>query len=108
MRALSRVIVAVLLALSLGPEPALAQQRLVIVGVVQWVTTNRVQLMSDAGVSVSIDVSRLDQGSYTGLRGGDRVRVIGVVSADRARLVAESLEPAEAGGGFWNVFPQTP
>ena len=106
MKRLSRVAVAVLLAAGLLPEAGAAQQRLVVVGMVQWVSTNRVQVMSDAGVSVSIDVSRMDQNAYSSLRGGDRLRIIGVVSSDRSRLIAESLEPAEAGGGSWAAFPQ--
>jgi len=106
MKPLSRIVVAAMLAAGLAPELACAQQRLVIVGTVQWVTTNRVQVMSDAGVSVSIDVSRMDQTAYTALRGGDRVRVVGVVSPDRNRLIADTLEPAEQGGGYWMNFPQ--
>ena len=40
------------------------------------------------------------------LRNGDRLRVIGVVSPERTRLIAESIEPAEVGGGVWTFFPQ--
>jgi hypothetical protein len=106
MKRLSRIIVVAMLAAGLAPSSAVAQQRLVVMGAVQWVTSNRVQLMTDAGVSVSIDVSRLGQTEYTSLRNGDRLRVVGVVSPDRTRLIAESLEPAEAGGGMWSAFPQ--
>ena len=102
----SRIIVAVLLAFGSALGTAGAQQRLLVTGAVQWTSTNRVQVMSDAGVSVSIDVSQIDQGSYTSLRTGDRVRVVGVVSPDRSRLIAESIEPGQPGGGIWNVFPQ--
>jgi hypothetical protein len=87
---------------------AVAQQRLVLVGAVQWTSTNRVQMMTDAGVSVSIDVSRVDQTSYTALRSGDRVRAIGYVSPDRTRFVAETIEPAGPGSDYWNLFPQAP
>ena len=106
MKYLSRIIVGAMLAVALPWGIAHAQQRLVIVGWVQWVTTNRVQVMSDPGVSVSIDVSQLPQTSYTSLRSGERVRVIGVVAPDRTRLIADSIEPAEAGGGIWSTFPQ--
>ena len=107
MKRLSRIVVVALLVVALFPGTVAAQQRLVIVGTVQWVTTNRVQMMSDAGISVSIDVSRMSQTSYTSLRNGDRLRVVGVVTPDRVRLIAESLEPAEPGGGIWTTFPQT-
>jgi hypothetical protein len=106
MTALSRIIATAALAVALACTTAEAQQRLVIVGAVQWVTSNRVQMMTDAGVSVSIDVSRLGQSEYTSLRSGDRLRVIGVVSPDRTRLIAESIEGAEPGGGVWTWFPQ--
>ena len=64
--------------------------------------------MSGANVSVSIDVSRLQSNEYGPLRGGERVRVIGFVSQDRRRLIAESVETAETGGGYWNLFSQAP
>jgi hypothetical protein len=95
-----------MLAVVLASGTATAQQRLVVTGAVQWTSTNRVQMMTDAGVSVSVDVSQLGQSVYTSLRSGDRLRVVGVVSPDRTRLIAESIEPAEPGGGFWNLFPQ--
>jgi hypothetical protein len=102
-----RVAVMVLLALCVV-TPSVAQSRLEVVGTVQWATATRIQVMSDANVSVSIDVSRLNSGSYPFLRGGNRVRVIGFVSPDGSRLIAESVEPAEAGGGYWNLFPSVP
>ena len=74
-------------------------------GMVQWTTGNRVQMMADNGMSVSIDVSRLDQSSYTSLRGGERIRVVGYTSSDRTRVIAESLEVGDASSGFW-TFPQ--
>ena len=102
----SGIVVAVVMVVALAGGFAAAQQRLVLVGAVQWTSTNRVQMMTDQGVSVSIDVSRIDQSVYTSLRTGDRLRVVGYVSSDRTRLIAESMEPAEAGGGVWSVFPQ--
>ena len=99
-----RVAVMVLLALCVV-TPSVAQSRLEVVGTVQWATATRIQVMADANVSVSIDVSRLKSGSYPPLRGGNRVRVVGFVSPDGSRLIAESVEPAEAGGGYWNLFP---
>jgi hypothetical protein len=104
----SPIAVLLILIVGLSSGVALAQQRLVLVGAVQWTSTNRVQMMTDAGVSVSIDVSRVDQTAYTSLRSGDRVRVIGYVSPDRTRLVAESLEPAGPGSDYWGQFPQAP
>ena len=97
-----------LLAVALDYGVAGAQQRVVVTGTVQWATSTRIQVMTDAQVSVSIDVSRLPQGSYPLLRTGDRVNVVGVVSPDRSRLVAESVELGTPGGGVWNLFPEAP
>jgi hypothetical protein len=104
---LASVLVGVTLALGLLHGTAAAQQRLVVTGTVQWTASGRVQVMSDPGVSVSIDVSRIDQSAVAALRGGDRVRVVGYPSPDRSRLIAESIEPGETPGGFWGLFPQT-
>ena len=101
-----RFIIVMMLAVGLVPSVADAQQRLVIVGMVQWTSTNRLQLITDGGQSLSVDVSQLDQGSYSTLRGGDRVRVVGYVAPERNRLIAESLEIGDASPGYW-TFPQT-
>ncbi len=103
---MSRFIIVMMLAVGLVPSVADAQQRLVIVGMVQWTSTNRLQLITDGGQSLSVDVSQLDQGSYSTLRGGDRVRVVGYVAPERNRLIAESLEIGDASPGYW-TFPQT-
>jgi len=99
-------IIVMMLAVGLVPSIADAQQRLVIVGMVQWTSTNRIQLITDGGQSLSVDVSQLDQGSYSTLRGGERVRVVGYVATERNRLIAESLEIGDSSPGYW-TFPQT-
>jgi hypothetical protein len=99
-------IIVMMLAVGLVPAIADAQQRLVIVGMVQWTSTNRIQLIIDGGQSLSVDVSQLDQGSYATLRGGERVRVVGYVAPERNRLIAESLEIGDSSPGYW-TFPQT-
>jgi hypothetical protein len=87
----SPIVAIVALVVALGWHAAGAQQRLLLVGNVQWTSANRVQLITDSGLAVNVDASRLDQTSYTSLRSGDRVRVVGYLSPDR-RVVAESLE----------------
>jgi hypothetical protein len=106
MARISGFIVVVMLAVGLGSAIADAQQRLVIVGMVQWTSANRIQIITDGGQSLSVDVSQLDQGAYSGLRGGERVRVVGFVAAERNRLIAESLDIGDASPGYW-TFPQT-
>jgi hypothetical protein len=100
------IIVVALLTVGLFQATAAAQQRYALFGMVQWASGNRVQMMADNGMSVSIDVSRLDQSAYTSLRGGERIRVVGYTSPDRTRVIAESLEIGDASSGFW-TFPQT-
>lgn len=96
----SRFALALTLVLGLAGGAADAQQRIVLVGSVQWTSGNRLQMITDSGVAVNVDASRLDQSSYTGLRAGDRVRVTGSVTPDR-RVLADTLEP-----DVW-TFPQT-
>ncbi len=100
------ILLAILIAVGLLHAVAAAQQRLVVLGMVQWTSTNRIQLITDGGGSLSIDVSGLDQGSYATLRGGERVRVVGYVAPERNRLIAESLEIGDSSPGYW-TFPQT-
>ena len=101
------LLVAALLTVVTLPPPAAAQQRVAVMGMVQWISSpNRLQLMTDSGASISIDTSRLDQGASQGLRGGERVRVIGFVAPERNRFIAESLEIGDASPGYW-TFPQT-
>ncbi len=99
------VLAVLLLALAVPLAGAEAQQRLLVVGMVQWTSTNRIQVMSDSGQTVSIDVSRIDQGTYSGLRGGERIRVVGYVPPERNRLIAESLEIVDS-YPYWSS-PQT-
>jgi hypothetical protein len=105
MTRLSGIVVAALLTVGSFHGTAAAQQRYALFGMVQWASGNRVQMMADGGMSVSIDVSRLDQSAYTSLRGGERIRVVGYTSPDRTRVIAESLEVGDASSGFWQ-FPQ--
>jgi hypothetical protein len=102
------IIAGATLAVGLQLGTVAAQQRIVVSGTVQWATSNRIQMMTDASISVSVDVLSLPQGSYPSLRGGERVRVVGVVAPERNRLLAESVELGEAGGAYWNLFPQAP
>ena len=106
MLGLFRLVAVVLVALALAPAVADAQRRWVFLGFVQWTSSNRIQVMSDDGPTVSVDVSRIDQGAYSGLRGGERVRVIGYVAPERNRLIADSFEVVDA-TPYWSP-PQTP
>jgi hypothetical protein len=105
-RRLARVISGAALAIMLLHAAVAAQSRLFVSGTVQWVTSTRLQVMTDANVSVSVDVSRVAQDANPRLRAGNRVAVVGVVAPDGSHLIAHSIEPGEPGGGYWNLFPQ--
>jgi hypothetical protein len=75
--------------------PADAQQAVSFTGTVQWTSATSMQVAADNGASISLDLSRADQSSYTSLRGGDRVHVYGYLSADRKRVVAVDIRREE-------------
>ncbi len=95
------MLIAVLLALAGTLGPAGAQgQYLQVDGWVQWIAADRLQLVLDNGLSISVDLTRVPQSEYQALTLGprDRVSVIGVVSSDNRRLVASSVTRAGRSG----------
>ena len=104
------LVVSVLFLLAIAVSSAGAQERIVVQGVVQWVAGTQMVMYADTGVSVRVDLMRADQTSYSSLRGGDRVVVVGTVAPERNRLLAESIT---SGAGTipmdsWRMFPQSP
>jgi hypothetical protein len=90
-----------LLVLAGGTTPSAAQgQYLQVEGWVQWLSADRLQLVLDNGLSISVDLTRVPQDQYRGLGPGmrDRVSVTGVVSADNRRLIASSVSRVERWG----------
>jgi len=109
-RVMRSVVVTGLLLLVVVICSAGAQERIVVQGVVQWVAGTRMVMWADAGVSLRVDLMRADQRSYTSLRAGDRIVVVGTVAPERDRLLAESIT---SGAGTipqdsWRAFPQAP
>jgi hypothetical protein len=70
---------------------AAPQERIRLVGTVQWVASTTMQLMTVSGSSVAVDLRQADQFSYQALRQGELVVVDGVVSADRRRVIAREI-----------------
>jgi len=99
-----RSALAAALLVTLAPAAADAQQIVRFVGSVQWIAGNSMQVMTDTGASVVIDLTRADQSAYRGLRTGDAVVVDGYVSSDRRRIVAEELW-RDSGRGYWTQSP---
>ena len=88
--------------------PASAQgQYLQVEGWVQWISAQRLQLVLDNGLSISIDLARVPQDQYQGLGPGmrDRISAIGVVSPDNRRLLASSVTRVQ---GWGAPSPQSP
>lgn len=98
------------LLLVIGLSSAGAQERIVVRGAVQWVAGTQMVMLADTGVSLRVDLMRADQTSYTGLRAGDRIVVVGTVAPERNRLLAESITSGEGTVPMdaWRMFPQAP
>jgi len=89
-------VVAIVLSLVLAGTlaPAAAQgQYMRVDGWVQWLSADRLQLVLDNGLSISVDLTKVPQSEYQALGLGprDRVTVVGVVSQDNRRLIASSV-----------------
>jgi hypothetical protein len=81
-----------------------AQQLVRFAGSVQWISGTRMQVMTDSGASVAVDLTETDQSSYQAMRNGDFIVVEGVFSADRRRIVARELW-RDSGSGSWVQSP---
>jgi hypothetical protein len=62
------------------------------------------QVMTDGGSSIAVDLMEADQSTYRGLRSGDRVLIDGVVSSDRRRVIALEIW-RDSGRGTWTQSP---
>lgn len=81
-----------------------AQQLVRFAGAVQWISGTRMQVMTDSGASVAVDLTETDQSSYQAMRNGDFIVVDGVFSTDRRRIVARELW-RDSGRGYWIQSP---
>jgi hypothetical protein len=71
--------------------PVPAQQPVRIVGVVQWVSSTSMAVMSDHGDSIMIDLKEADQSTYRGLRTGDSVIIDGTLAPNRRHVIARDI-----------------
>ena len=92
------------LVLALAASASEAQTPVRILGAVQWIAGARMQLMTETGASIAIDLTEADQSSYQALRGGEAVIVDGVISSDRRRVVAQEIW-RDSGRGYWTQSP---
>jgi hypothetical protein len=84
--------------------PAWAQSPVKILGAVQWVSANRMAVMTEAGDSVVVDLMQADQSTYRALRTGDWVFVDGTLSRDRRYVIARDIW-RDNGRGVWTQSP---
>ena len=89
--------------LALCAATAHAQEPVRVIGWVQWVAANKMQIVGDGGGSVAIDLTEADQSSYRGLRMGELVYVDGYVAPDRSRIMARNVWRNSASG--WSQSP---
>src|SRR5262245_66692687 len=84
----------------IAPGAAQAQRYMQVEGWVQWVAADRMQLVLDNGLSISVDLTRVPQGQYQGLGPGqrDRVAVVGYIAPDNRRLIATSVTRTSSSG----------
>lgn len=83
--------------------PATAQT-IRLIGAVQWITGVKMQVMTDGGSSIAVDLMEAEQSTYRGLRSGDWVLIDGVVSSDRRRVIALEIW-RDSGRGTWTQSP---
>jgi len=89
---------------AMAAAPASAQGLVRVVGTIQWASGTRMQVMTDGGASVAVDLMEAEQSDYRGLRPGDVVLVDGVMSPDRRRVIAREVW-RDNGRGAWTQSP---
>ena len=89
--------------LALAVAPAGAQQAR-FMGSVQWISARDMQVMTESGASIAVDLTQAEQSDYRGLRPGDWVFVEGVMSPDRRKVVAREIW-RDSGRGTWTQSP---
>jgi len=71
-------VLGLLVCLANYPVPGNGQERFRVHGYIQWIAGDAMQLQTDGGESISLDLTQVDQGSYQGLANGNGVTVAGV------------------------------
>ena len=75
-----------------APLAAGAQTLLRYEGTVQWIAGSTMVVMTDEGLSVRVDLTRVSQSEYSGLVPRDRIRVAGMLSQDGNYLLGVSIQ----------------
>ena len=78
-----------------APQAAEAQEVVYYEGRVQWITGSTLILAPDRGPAIKVDLRRVDQSEYSGLKPRARIFVTGVVSEDGNYLIGLSIQRSE-------------
>ena len=70
---------------------AFAQQAYWYHGRVLWISGNAMGFAPDGGSSFDVDLKGVDQSSYAGLKNGDWVTVVGIVSPNGQKLIGQQV-----------------
>ena len=70
---------------------AFAQQAYWYHGRVLWISGNTMGFAPDGGGSFDVDLKEVDQSSYAGLKNGDWVTVVGIVSPNGQSLIGQQV-----------------
>ena len=70
---------------------AFAQQAYWYHGRVLWISGNTMGFAPDGGSSFDVDLTGVDQSSYAGLKSGDGVTVVGIVSPNGQKLIGQQI-----------------
>jgi hypothetical protein len=77
-----------------GPVTATADEpRVTYHGQVLWISGPQLMIRDEDGWTFPVDLRSIDQAAYRGLRTGDWVTVVGVVSRSRSHVIAHTLRP---------------
>jgi hypothetical protein len=60
-------------------------------GQVLWIAGHQLMFRDDDGWTFPLDVRRVDQATYRGLRTGDWITVVGVLARSRSHVIALSI-----------------
>ena len=73
---------------------AIAQEVRTFHGRVNWIAGSTMVFTPDSGGgSFEVDISKLDQTSYSFLKSGDAVTVVGTVTPDGNKVIATDIKP---------------
>ena len=98
------MLLAAVLVLAVGVMASEAQQGYRFFAMVQWIAGSQLQVITESGAPVSLDLTQADQSSYRGLRAGDPVVIDAAPSTDRRSLVVLEIW-RDSGRGYWTQSP---